>query len=193
MRAGARTSPRRPAASAWNAVSKQATAGTPGSGAPTAASAASDAGWCSGASGVSARSASAPRRRAATGPVKRVAAVDDAVADGVELRPCRRARRDPPASVAARLERRQVALGEQLVAGAEQPELQAARARVDDEDPHARPRSSPSRPSPRPRPVAHVGHVVAVLARVGAVAQALVDHLLAHVRGRARRGRARGR
>ena len=45
----------------------------------------------------------------------------------------------------------------------------------------------------RPGPVADLGRVLAVLARVRAVAQALVDHLLAQVRGARRRARARGR
>ena len=48
---------------AWNAVSKQATAGAPGSTADTASSAASDLGWCSGARSVS---DSMPRRTSAS-------------------------------------------------------------------------------------------------------------------------------
>jgi len=48
---------------AWNAVSKQATAGAPGSTADTASSAASDLGWCSGARSVR---DSMPRRTSAS-------------------------------------------------------------------------------------------------------------------------------
>ena len=72
----------------------------------------------------------------------------------------------------------------------EQRQLQAARPSVDYQ--YAQPSAAkPGRhvraPHPRtatgPGPVAHVGRVVPMLARVGAMAQALVGHLLAQPRG----------
>ena len=54
-------------------------------------------------------------------------------------------------------------------------------------------RTSPTPRSVRPRPVADVGRVIAVLARVGTVADAGVDHLLAQVAPLGCRGPARGR
>src|SRR5205807_3059565 len=88
----------------------------------------------------------------------------------------------------SRLERRvvdlsarplQVVLGEGLVTGADQAELEAARAGIDDEDPHCRPWSGAA--GARPGPVADVGWVLAVVARVLAVGEPQVGHLLADV------------
>src|SRR5689334_3229477 len=95
--------------------------------------------------------------------------------------------------VGPRLRRRQVLGAEQLVALPEQAQLQAARARVDDQNlqmPNPLPTddgagwprwhaNAGSVISEGPDPVADVVHVVAELARVGAVAQPLVAHLLA--------------
>ena len=93
---------------------------------------ASAAGWCSGA-----RSASAPSARHDVvvdehGLAEARAAVDDAVADGVQRGQSGERRPERFGVV-----RREVVLGLELVAGAEQAELEAARARVDDEDAHA--------------------------------------------------------
>ena len=54
----------------------------------------------------------------------------------------------------------------------EHAQLEAARTGIDHEHAHC------SGACARPRPVAHVGWIVAHLARVGPMAQTLVDHLL---------------
>ena len=123
---------------AWNAVSKHATAGTPGSArARRASSAASDLGWCSGARSVSARSAATTSASTRDRRAEALAAVDDPVADRVDRAQRRASASASAASSTSAARRGEVGLGEQRVAGAEQPQLQAARAGVDDEDAHA--------------------------------------------------------
>ena len=151
-----------------------------GSARATASIAASALGWCSGARSVSssrrARTASSIQRRRP----KRVAAVHDAVADGVGAPAARRARPrsngSPPATRPS---------GRRPCASSSSSSRSLRLL-----EPALTTSSAAQR---RPRPVADVRQVVAVLAGVGAVAQALVDHLLAQRRPRAGRGRARGR
>ena len=69
---GARRSPRRRGAGAWNAVSKDATAGTPGSSRPIASRPASAAGWCSGARSDRLRIALITAASTSAGPVNLV-------------------------------------------------------------------------------------------------------------------------
>ena len=114
-------------------MSKQATAGTPGAARRTAAIAGERRGWCSGASARQRLERRddlvvdhAPASR------KRVAAVDDAVADRVGLAELARAPRRRRSSGARSRS------ASELVAVVEQPQLEAARAGVDDEDAHAR-------------------------------------------------------
>ena len=152
-RPAARTS-RPPAGwSAWNAVSKQATAGTPGSSRPTTSSAASDAGWWSGARSTSERIPSTTDASTSVRAREARAAMHDPMPDGVD-RPEIRDRVREVTLVA--VERTEVDRPDQDVVPVEDPQLEAARARVDDEDPvgagHAgRVTRRWARPSPRPR------------------------------------------
>ena len=116
---------------AWNAVSKHATAGTAGSASPTAAIPASAAGWCRGARSVSSRRAPTTSSSTSDGLAEALAAVHDAMADSVGPWHLGERRAERAGVVGG-----QVALGLELVSRPEQPQLQAARARVDDEDPH---------------------------------------------------------
>ena len=115
---------------AWNAVSKQATCGTPGQRPATASSAASVFGWCSGARSV--RSSSAGRDAVVDHHRHRGTACRRAPRGGRRRRPSRdRASRRAARSAPSRSP--EVALLEQPVAGVEQPQLQAARPGVHDE------------------------------------------------------------
>ena len=107
-RGGQRVRARRPAAaSAWNAVSKQATCGHARQRAPHGVQRGERAGLVQRRElGQRARAASAPRRRRRTALAEALAAVDDAVADGVDARHARQRPRaevgvSPPGSGAA--------------------------------------------------------------------------------------------
>ena len=139
---------------------------------------------------VSSRSARLDaRRRSRTGAREALAAVDDPVADrvGVAQAVVERARRARRRR-SRRRARRARAPPSVVVAAPSSAQLEAARAGVDDEDAQRAVLERAARRRVRPGPVAHLGRVVAVLARVGAVAQARVDHLLAQRARRARRG-----
>ena len=157
---------------AWNAVSKTATCGTSGSTAPRLRRAPRAPGGCAAARARPAPSSSrlAPRRRSRP-------------ARGSARRRGRRGARPRRSSPGRRLERRRPC--RRVVVGDHERELEARRARVDDED--------GSRRQPGHAQSRIAGIVLAVLARVGAGAQPRVDHLLAQVRRARRPGRARGR
>ena len=182
----------RRASSAWNAVSKQATARHVRQDALTASSAASDFGWWSGARSVSAakaahRPSSSSRDRAA----EPRPAVDDAVADGVDRAQAVRAPSAIAPRSAAAARRRQVARRRRPVVGVEDPQLEAARARVDDEDPH---RSAPAHASGAARSSrGSPGRPRRARGCTRARSSRLVDHLLAQCAGPRRRGPAPGR
>ena len=159
----------------------------PGGRAVTAASAASDFGWWSGARSVRARRCAHDLAVDPDGLRVARSAVDDPVADGVDRpEPADGARHG--GGVGQPAGRGQVRRPHDPIVRVEHPELQAARARVDDEDPHG------GRPAQRgPGPVPDLGSVLALQARVGPCAQAPVDHQLADVGGPRPEARARGR
>ena len=166
---------------AWNAVSKHATAGSPGRARAVASIAASAFGWCSGASGVRLAQLRDQRgvERARPGAPP---AVDDPVRDDVrrpelvERAPSAVASTSVPgasASCSPRSRRRPPSSAQ----------LDAARAGVDAED-----RTHQRR---RQRPVADLRRVDRRARACSArSAQPLVDHLLAQRRGARRRGPA---
>ena len=185
-RRAARRWPRPAGIVAWKAVSKQATAGTSGSSAADRVERGERPGLVQRREvGELAEAPTRPRRRSAPASVKRVPPWTIRWPTASAL---------PSAASAARIPRRgrrprrsiELALGDRLVGGTEQRELEAARAGVDDEDAHAscRPPARSSRGSP-------AGRRRARGCRRGA--QPRVDHLLAQVRARARRAPGRGR
>ena len=175
-RAGPRTSSPPGRASRGRPCRSTRRSGVSGSAASTASSAASDFGWCSGARSVSARSSRTTPSSTRTGRPEALAAVDDPVADGVDRPgagdPRRAARPRRPASAGRRCRPRR---------RPRRPASSTRSLRLLDPALTTRTRNAP-RSARRQHPVAHVGAVVAELARVGAVAQALVDHVLAQLR-----------
>src|SRR5581483_4462759 len=155
----------------WNAVSKQATAGTSGRTVPTASSAASDFGWCSGARSVSAASRSRTPPSIRTGPVNSVP-------------PCTMrwpTASTPPASetnvrIADVSIPRPTACRE--AAATSWSSSRTESLRLDDPALTTRTRTSVG-----PGPRAYCGRVLAFLARVGAGADAFVCHVLAELGG----------
>ena len=118
---------------AWNAVSKQATAGHVGQHRLTASRAASDFGWCSGARSVSARELLPDARVDQDRPAEQVPAVHDPVPDRVHV-PERLDRGLDRRRVVRAARRRQVGGAHHRVRVVEDAELEAAGPGVDDQD-----------------------------------------------------------
>ena len=177
-RAAGRRSPRRAGGWRGRRCRSRPPPARPGSACETASTAASDFGWCSGASSVRSRSADSTPASSRTAERKRsppwtMRWPTASGGSGSSSSAPSTASRSTTARGASRSLRHSSASSR-----VEQRQLEAARSGVGDEDAH----------SARPGPVAHVGRVVAVLARVVAVAQALVVHLLAQAGGASRRG-----
>ena len=139
---------------AWKAVSKQATAGTPGSAACASGQAGSDFGWCRGARSVRARSSrlhlrvDGHRLRNRVPPCTiRCPTASTGPTPGTPRRPV--VRRPGP--------RRREVLGacHDRVVRVEDAELHAARPGVDDQNPHRHPRSCRPGPVRGPRGSPH--------------------------------------